>query len=142
MAYEPDIAAIAPTLELTLNYSPRPTSLRCVGTLDARTQRHMLQAVDELLAVGPSHVTVDVRDLRVADSDGANALTLVQRMVRDAGAILRWRGIDADHLRGLLAVGYRVRRPRRPSASHTDAPVTGLWTSSGSPGTPGPPAVA
>jgi anti-anti-sigma regulatory factor len=109
MAYEPDIAAVAPTLQLTIDYADG--SLRCAGTLDARTRRHIVEAVDELLAAGPAFIVIDVGELHVADVDGANALANVQRTVREAGVRLRWQGLDSDHLRGILPLRYRAKRP-------------------------------
>jgi anti-anti-sigma regulatory factor len=97
VAYDADIAAVAPVLELTLDYVP--ASLRCAGTLDVRTRRHVLEAIAELLAGKPSEVTIDVEDLHVTDTDGANAFAYMQRMVREAGVILQWNGLDAGHLR-------------------------------------------
>lgn len=112
MAYQPDIAAVAPSLELTLSYRPGQSMLRCVGTLDTRTRRHVLEAAEELLATAPSSVTVDVEDLHVDDVDGANALTQVQRMMREAGVRLQWRGLDAEHLRGVAPLCFRAKQSR------------------------------
>lgn len=77
MAYQPDVDAIAATLELTIDY--RATSLTCAGQLDAQARRHVLEAVEELLELSPSRVTIDVRNLEVSDSDAANTLIRVQR---------------------------------------------------------------
>lgn len=115
MALQSDIAAVGPALELSLDYVQ--ASLRCVGTLDTLTRRHLFEAVDELLMDVPARITIDVTDLQVADVDGANALANVQRMVRDAGSRLRWMGLDSDHLRGVLPLRYRARRPLRVPAS-------------------------
>ena len=114
MAYEPDIAAVGPALELTLDYPGK--KLRCTGTLDSRTLRHLVEAVGELLVGAPSSITIDVAHLTVADVDGANTFARVQRMVREAGVWLRWQGLDSDQLRGILPLRYRARRPRRQSA--------------------------
>lgn len=111
MAYEPDIAAVAPTLELTLDFVEG--SLRCAGTLDARARRQVVEAVSELLAHAPTCVTVDVSALYVADVDAADILAGVQKMARDARVRLRWDGLDSEHLRGILPVRYRARRPDR-----------------------------
>lgn len=113
MPYHPDIAAVGPALELTLDYPER--TLRCSGTLDGRARRHLVEAVGELLVGGPPGITIDVAQLTVADVDGANALAHVQRLVREAGARLRWQGLDSDQFRGILPLRYRARRPRRPS---------------------------
>lgn len=114
MSYQPDVDAMAPTLELTLDY-PRGV-LRCTGTLDSRTRRHVVGAVNELLAGTPPSITIDVGDLTVAEVDGADAFAHVQQLVRDAGVRLRWLGLDSDHLRGILPLRYRARRPRQQSA--------------------------
>lgn len=119
MPYQPDVDAMTPTLELTLDYAKR--KLRCTGTLDRRTRRHVVEAVGELLAVTPSSITVDVAHLAVADVDGANAFAHVQRMVREAGVRLRWQGLDSDHLRGIVPLRYRARRPRHQPAESAAA---------------------
>lgn len=111
MAFEPDIAAVAPVMELTISYLDR--SLRCTGTLDGRTRCHLVEAVDELLASEPPFVVIDVGELHVADVDGANALALVQRKVRAAGGRLRWHGLDSDRLRGILPLRSLSRPPRK-----------------------------
>lgn len=121
MAHETDIAAVAPTLELTLDYEL--TSLRCAGTLDTRTRHHVIDAVDELIAGEPGGIVIDVAGLYVADVDGANTLAEVQRMVRDAGCRLRWQGLDSDHLRGILPLRYQVRRSRPRSGLRTGRPL-------------------
>jgi anti-anti-sigma regulatory factor len=121
MTYQPDIAAVAPTLELTLDYAE--VSLRCAGTLDTRTRGHVVDAVDELLAGEPASIVIDVADLYVADIDGANTLATVQRMVRDAGIRLRWQGLDSDHLRGILPLRYRARRSRPEASLRTGRPL-------------------
>lgn len=96
MAYGEDVAEA--TLELTFDRAADPTSLHCAGTLDARSSRHIVEAVEELLAGSAGSVTVDVGDLHVADSDGAHALAQVQLMVRDAGVALDWKGLRWYHL--------------------------------------------
>lgn len=113
MAYQPDITAVAPALELTLQYIP--ASLRCTGTLDTRTRCHFVEAVEELLASAPSSVTIHIGELHVGDVDGANTLAHAQRLAREAGIRLRWRGLDSGHLRGILALQHRARRPLEQS---------------------------
>lgn len=111
-----------PELELTFGYLP--LSLRCQGTLDARTRHHLVAAVDELLAKGSSRIVViDISHLHVADVDGANGLSRVQRMVRDAGARLRWEGLESDHLRGILPIQRRARRPSQQAALRANRPT-------------------
>ena len=93
MADRTDIAEIGPVLELTLG----PGSLTCAGTLDALTRRHVLEAVEVLLFDEPPMVDIDVSGLRIDDNEGANALVAIQRMVRDAGVGLHWRGLESKH---------------------------------------------
>ena len=76
--------------------------------LDARTRRYVLGAVAEMLVAGSKHITIDVHDLRVGDSEGANAFVHIHRVMRDAGARVEWRGPGAAHL--------RRREPSRSSA--------------------------
>jgi ABC-type transporter Mla MlaB component len=109
-AYERDIGGVAPALVLTIDVAKG--SLRCTGTLDRRTRHHVEEAVGELLVEMPSRIAIDVAHLTVADVDAANALAHVQRMVRGAGVRLRWQGLDSDHLRGILPLRFRARRPR------------------------------
>lgn len=90
MADPADIAEIDPVLELTFG----PNSLTCAGTLDVSTRRHVLEAVEMVLDDVPSTLGIDVSALEVADADGAQTLVVMQRMVRDAGVRLRWRGLD------------------------------------------------
>lgn len=111
MPFQPDVDAMAPTLQLALNYPKR--ELRCIGTLDSRTRRHVVEAVGELLVDVPPSITIDVARLTVADVDGANTFAHVQRMVREAGVRLRWEGLDSDHLRGIVPLRFRARRPRQ-----------------------------
>ncbi len=91
---------MAPVLELTFG----PRSLECVGTLDTRTRRHVLEAVEIVLQDGPPSVDIDISGVRVADADGANTLVALQRMVKDAGASLHWRGLDAQLVSDGIAV--------------------------------------
>jgi hypothetical protein len=93
MADRTDIAEIGPVLELTLG----PGSLTCAGTLDALTRRHVLEAVEIVLFEEPPMVDIDVSGLRIGDNEGANALVVIQRMVRDAGVGLHWRGLESKH---------------------------------------------
>lgn len=94
MADRTDIAAMDPVLELNL----RPGSMECRGTLNARTRRPFLEGVQVVLIGKPAVVWVDISCLIVGDADGVNALRLVQSMVREAGATLSWRGLDAGRL--------------------------------------------
>ncbi len=94
MADLTDIADIDPVLELTFG----PFSLECAGTLNFSTRRHVLEAVEVILDGRPSSIGIDVSGLEVADTDGANALVVMQRMVREAGVSLRWQGLDAHVL--------------------------------------------
>lgn len=123
MAYEPDIAAVGPALELTLDEAKG--TLRCAGTLEGRTGRHVVAAVERLLRTDTRVVEIDVDDLDVTDVGGSDALAAVQRLVTDAGVTLRWRGLDADHLRGNYQLRHRARRPRtgarRPIREHRPA---------------------
>lgn len=104
MADRTDIAEMDPVLELTLG----PGSLACAGTLDALTRRHVLEAVKVVLVEEPPIVDIDVSALRVADSDGANALVAMQRMVRDAGVGLHWRGLESNDV---LAIPKEAVKP-------------------------------
>lgn len=114
MAHEPDIAAVAPALELTLDHPGK--TLRCAGTLDGRTQRHVMEAVGELLVGPATGLTVDVACLTVADVDGANTFARIQRMAQEAGVRVRWQGLDSEQLRGILPLRSPARRPAGGSA--------------------------
>jgi anti-anti-sigma regulatory factor len=92
-----DIAEIDPVLELTLG----PNSLVCTGCLNTLTRRHVLEALEVLLDSTPQNVDINVSGLHVADADGAHALVIMQNMVGDAGASLRWRGLNAEHVLAL-----------------------------------------
>lgn len=117
MADEPDVSGSEPAAGLTVDCDRGV--LRCAGTLDSRTRRQVVDALDELLATRPAFIVVDVGELHVADVDGANTLAAVQRSAREAGVRLRWQGLDSGQLRGLLPLRFRARRPR---------PQTGLRT--------------
>jgi ABC-type transporter Mla MlaB component len=95
-ANDEDIAAVDPALVLSVDSS---TVLRCAGTLDSRTRPCLVDAVTNMLRDEPSTIAVDIEKLRLADSAAANALTQVQRIAKDAGAAVHWRGLRADHLR-------------------------------------------
>jgi ABC-type transporter Mla MlaB component len=114
MAYQPDVDAVAPALEMTIDYIT--PSLICSGRLDAQTRRNVLEAVEELLDRRPSTVTVDVRKLQFADPDGANTLVQVQREARAIGVKVDWIGLDADCLRDGVPCS-RIRRNVIPSLS-------------------------
>ena len=88
-----DTAEMVPDLELTFG----PRTLQCVGKLDCRTKRHVLEAMELVLQGAPASVDLDVSGLFVADADGANTLVLLQSMVEAAGVDLHWRGLDAPH---------------------------------------------
>lgn len=97
MADQVDIAEIDPVLELTLGLR----SLTCSGTLNFSTRRHVLEATGLVLEGKPSGIGIDVSGLQVTDADGANALVVMQKMVRDAGVSLHWRGLD-EHVLAVL----------------------------------------
>lgn len=105
--HDVDTAPAEPLLELTM----LPGSLACAGVLSRRTRRHVLEAVQLILEGETSTLVVDVSELQIADVDGANALAHVQRMVREAGAALCWRGLDSSHLRGLRPLQSRPPHP-------------------------------
>ncbi len=112
-----DIAAVDPVLVLTVDPA---TTLRCVGTLDSRDQRHLVAVVGEMLRTRPDNVTIDIEQLRLGDTEAASTLIRVQRMVQDSGATMHWHGVRADHLRSVPTLDYpaggtlgsRIRRPR------------------------------
>lgn len=114
MAYQPDVDAMEPTLELSLDFPKR--ELRCAGRLDRRTGHHVMAAVGELLVDMPTRITVDVARVTVGDVDGANVLPRLQKMVVEAGGRLRWQGLDSDHFGGILPPRHRAGSPRRRSA--------------------------
>ena len=97
MADERDIAEMDPMLELTMS----PSSLACTGILNVSTRRHVLEAVALVLDGKPESIGIDVSGLRVTDADGANALVVMQRMAREAGVELRWRGLDGHVVEAL-----------------------------------------
>lgn len=109
MPYQPDLDAMAPVLELSIDYVS--SSLRCAGTVDVRTGRHVVEAVEEMLTHVPPHINVDVRALHVADGAGADALRQVEKIVRGSGPRLRWRRAIADHVGGIVPMTDRA--PRR-----------------------------
>lgn len=127
-ADDSELEAMEPALVLSLDSPMRPMSLRCEGTLDRRTQRHFVAAVEEMLRSAPDAVSIDVAALRLADSDGANALIKAQRAAHSSGTALRWRGVGADLLRRAPALDYRpgARRARGnaavPLAQWSDSP--------------------
>lgn len=123
MAHHPDVDAMSPTLELTIdNVGPL---LVCAGRLDVHTRGHVLDAVAELLERKPSHVTVDVGGLEVADSEGANALARVQRRARDAGISLDCLGLDADrfHKAPFCRASKRASLPASTSNAWVQRPA-------------------
>lgn len=112
-ALQTDIAAMEPALVLTVGPG---ASLQCAGTLDERTCHHLVEVVRHVLGSAPGAVTIDVERLQLADADAADALTQVQRMVKDAGATLHWHGIRADHLQKAPTLDYQAaaRSSSRP----------------------------
>lgn len=100
MVDQPDVAAVAPALEVTIDYVS--SSVRCVGRVDARTDRYVIEAVTELLTQVPPHLTIDIRELHVVDGAGADALLRVEGMVRRSGRRLRWRKPASDHIGGIV----------------------------------------
>jgi anti-anti-sigma regulatory factor len=84
-----DIDLVDPILELTLG----PTSLRCAGTLDARTRHHVVEAAELLLRRQPQAVTVDVADLTVLDDGGAETFARLEALALDAGVELHLVGL-------------------------------------------------
>lgn len=124
MAYQPDVDAMAPALELTIDYAV--PSLGCVGTLDARTRHHLVASVTELLAAadGRSTITIDIGSLELADLDAAHTLTHVEHMVRGAGMGLHWRGLGSDRLTGILPLTCLAGRPTgRPRPRRVPRPI-------------------
>jgi|GEM_PF-6924400 len=100
MADRMDIAEIDPELELTIG----PCTLECAGTLNARTRGYVLEALEVVLQSEPPSVDINISDLRVADADGATALIAVERIVREAGVKVHWRGLDAHDATDCMAV--------------------------------------
>lgn len=129
MADRVDITEVDPVLELTLE----PSSLECAGTLDFSTRRHVLEALEVLLERRPPEIGIDVSHLQIVDADGANALAVMQRMVSDAGARLRWQGLDEDVLavltRDSATTGAESRRDTGLDG-HAGAPREGGRTGS------------
>jgi anti-anti-sigma regulatory factor len=119
MTTDTDIAALDPVLALAIEHDT--ASLRCAGRLDGRTGPHVQAAVEELLARGPSCLTIDVRALVVADADGADALAHVQRRARDVGVTVRWRGLDAARLHEAATTSERRAGRRHHSPGHAGA---------------------
>lgn len=95
-----DIAEINPELELTFGSH----TLQCAGTLDGRTMRHVLEAMEFVLRGNPVTVDIDISGLHVADADGAITLVALQRMGNEAGIKLHWRGLDAQLVSDGIAV--------------------------------------
>jgi anti-anti-sigma regulatory factor len=91
MSVRSDVDEMEPALQLWIDRGASAASVRCAGTLDAKTGHHVLDAVVEVLDRGTSRVTLDATDLRVADLEGAHTLTRAQRTVREGGALLVWR---------------------------------------------------
>ncbi|MDA8356149.1 MAG: STAS domain-containing protein [Actinomycetota bacterium] len=114
MAYEPDIAAVAPALEVTIDFVR--ARIRCAGILDSRTARHVVAAVHELLLSGPASIVLDVGELQIADARGARILATVQTMLGDSGVSLRWQGVGSRPFGGVAAPPFRARRPRSGGA--------------------------
>lgn len=102
-----DVVAMA-NVVLKVDDVVRPTALRCVGRLDRRTRHRLIAAVEEMLRGEPGAITIDVEKLRLMDGDAANALTQVQRMVRQSGVLLRWQGLRPDHLRPARSFDHRA----------------------------------
>jgi ABC-type transporter Mla MlaB component len=137
MAEKSGIAGGARAVQLTVECVDG--TVRCAGTLDRATRHRVVEAVGELLKAGPACVVVDVGELHVADVDGANALAAVQRSVRAAGVKLRWQGLDSGHLRGILPLRFRARRPRPVPEPPSVRPLGGGVHPSMGPPYPGDP---
>lgn len=116
MPYRPDVDAMAPILELGIDYAG--PSVSCVGDLDVRTKHHLVEAVGELVATTGerAEIAIDVSRLHLADLQAANTLAEVQGMVRAAGMRVRWRGLGSDRLRGILPMCLTRRDAVKPSA--------------------------
>lgn len=103
-----DIEAVDPTMNLTLQAS----SLVCNGALNARTRPYLLEAAQVLFADHPTRVTIDISEVDIEDVDGANTFAHLQRMARQAGTTLHWKGLDSDRLRRIRPLQVPVKRPR------------------------------
>lgn len=114
----PDIEPMDPTLQLWLDEDGFVASMGCEGALDMRTRRAFLAAASTALARHPSTLRVDATCLCVKDVDGANALTCLERMAREAKADLAWTGLDHHHV---------VRCPSKPSVTEAQ-PVSAMRT--------------
>jgi anti-anti-sigma regulatory factor len=104
-----------PTLELTIDYAA--PLLMCVGTVDATTRHHVLEAVEELLDRRPTCMTVDVRSVEAGDSAGAATFELVRRRAREAGTRLEWVGLDHGDRRGTVAADEPPGRVLLPATA-------------------------
>ncbi len=100
----------------------RAASLRFVGTLDGGTRGQFIEAVEQVLRSEPVAVTIDVGKLRLADHAATDALTQAQRMVKAAGATLKWRGVRSEHLQKALTVDRRTGDTLSPLAAWLPSP--------------------
>lgn len=100
-----DIDATDPVLVLTVD---PPSSIRCVGKLDGQIAHCLVEAVAQMLEAQPRTIGIDIGNLLLADSAGADALLQVERQAKQAGTTVRWHGVGADHLRRAPDLGYRA----------------------------------
>jgi len=86
---------IDPALEISVDDTRSPVTIRLVGVLDETTSARFLSVIGDLILEGLRRFEVDtVR--AVVDASGASALTLCQRRVHTVGGTLSWGGVRFD----------------------------------------------
>jgi anti-sigma B factor antagonist len=135
-------------LELSLQHYPRSgvCAVMVEGELDMLTAPLLEGCVREQLAAAPTHLVLDLEQVRFLGSSGLNCLLRVRELIHQAGLQLHLAGLisrvvarpfDVTGLRGLFdiyptlthAVGALVHNPEVPTADGVaPAPVlTAMW---------------
>ena len=79
-------------LELWVDVSRQPVSVRLAGTLDGSTAVNLVAVVEELIAEGVREFDLQTAGLRVVGPEGAGALEALELLVRRAGGRLTCDG--------------------------------------------------
>ena len=85
-----------PLLEIWVDDSRSPVSIRLTGVLDRTTRSAFLSVLDDVILEGIDTLVIDSGALEIGDALGAEALALCQRRARDASQTLIWDGLDLD----------------------------------------------
>jgi hypothetical protein len=90
--------SVDPALEIRVDESQSPVTVRLIGVLDRGTSAGLLSTMGDLLLEGFRTFVMDTGEVEITDPSGSEALNLCQRRARELGGTLLWDEIDFGQL--------------------------------------------